>query len=155
MRVRKTREKEFTGLTWPQHRVSHPISCRHIFPLTQPTTKDDSPALKANIWYAHIFSSDHGYLSYRQVLQSQMIGMQSSLDRILSAVQPQSQSNETPGSFYTSTLGPGTSVNRDPVAVLPPSRNGFDLMNEGPSRRFLPLSGIFTSVSVGAQLRSI
>jgi hypothetical protein len=84
-----------------------------------------------------------------------MIGMQSSLDRILSAVQPQSPSNGTPGSFYASTLGPGTSVNREPAAVLPPSRYGFDIMNEGPSRRFLPLSGLFTSVSVGAQLRNI
>lgn len=55
---------------------------------------DDCLVLKANIWYEmgtriHECSLSH----FTQVMQSQMIGMQSSLDRILSAVQPQSQPN--------------------------------------------------------------
>lgn len=74
------------------------------------------------------------------VMQSQMIGMQSSLDRILSAVQTQ-QANTAMvhHPMYNNGAGPS----RDGPGFLPPHRNGFDM---GPphserQRSFPPLPG--------------
>jgi len=61
------------------------------------------------------------------VMQSQMIGMQSSLDRILAALQTQAHSN-----VAMSPQGP----------YLPPPRNGFELGPDGHQRR-LPSSPNF------------
>lgn len=72
------------------------------------------------------------------VMQSQMIGMQSSLDRILLAVQTQ-QSNVAMAQqppLYSS----GASNPRDAQGFLLPQRNGFD-MSSGPTRSFPPLPG--------------
>lgn len=51
-------------------------------------------------------------------MQSQMIGMQSSLDRILSAVQSQGQSDNQPG--YSTNVGQGSS--RDAGSSYPRNR---------------------------------
>ncbi|KAF8070153.1 hypothetical protein FPV67DRAFT_1414137 [Lyophyllum atratum] len=74
------------------------------------------------------------------VMQSQMIGMQSSLDRILSAVQTQQASTAmAPHPMYNN----GAGSSRDGPGFLPPHRNGFDM---GPpqgdrQRAFPPLPG--------------
>ncbi|KAF9461258.1 hypothetical protein BDZ94DRAFT_1290760 [Collybia nuda] len=73
------------------------------------------------------------------VMQSQMIGMQSSLDRILSAVQTQ-QANTAMAQqpMYSNGSGP-----RDAPGFLPPHRNGFE-MGQGQNERarsFPPLPG--------------
>jgi hypothetical protein len=76
-----------------------------------------------------------------QVMQSQMIGMQSSLDRILSAVQSQAPQNGgmQPGPFCP-PMGP------IPGYVGPP-RNGFDMITEGqPRPRFQPHSNFVSPV---------
>ncbi|KDR75908.1 hypothetical protein GALMADRAFT_97916 [Galerina marginata CBS 339.88] len=74
------------------------------------------------------------------VMQSQMIGMQSSLDRILSAVQPQGH-----GSAVMAPPHPGLyppHMDRDGTALPPQHRNGFET-GAGPSdrARFPPLPG--------------
>ncbi|KAI9067532.1 hypothetical protein FKP32DRAFT_1683846 [Trametes sanguinea] len=80
------------------------------------------------------------------VMQSQMIGMQSSLDRILSAIQSQNQVMAHGGPVYP----PGGGSSRDsPVIQGPmPPRNNVDMYNspgqgDGPSRprTFPPLPG--------------
>lgn len=73
------------------------------------------------------------------VMQSQMIGMQSSLDRILSAVQPQGSgglSMPPPPGMYP----PHMEGHRDGTGLPPQHRNGFE---QGPSDRgrFPPLPG--------------
>ena len=88
-----------------------------------------------------------------QVMQSQMIGMQSSLDRILNAIQSQSQ-NQAPAQqppAQHSPLYPGGSSRGSPVlpGPLPPIRARFETHNshprqgDGPSRprTFPPLPG--------------
>jgi hypothetical protein len=79
-------------------------------------------------------------------MQSQMIGMQSSLDRILSAVQTQ-QSNTAMAQQPMYSNGSGSS--RDVPGFLPPHRNGFE-MGPGPNERtrsFPPLPGFAPPVS--------
>jgi hypothetical protein len=79
-------------------------------------------------------------------MQSQMIGMQSSLDRILSAVQTQAQSNVPvpPQQSLYSNMGPGPSRDQH---LYPPqsSRSGFEMAsNDSHQRshpRFPPLPG--------------
>ncbi|RDB16943.1 Transcriptional activator of proteases prtT [Hypsizygus marmoreus] len=74
------------------------------------------------------------------VMQSQMIGMQSSLDRILSAVQAQ-QPNQ--GMMQQPMYSNGSGPSREGPGFLPPHRNGFD-MGGGPNdrtRSFPPLPG--------------
>ncbi|TFK44692.1 hypothetical protein BDQ12DRAFT_30687 [Crucibulum laeve] len=73
------------------------------------------------------------------VMQSQMIGMQSSLDRILSALQGQQQSSgpmPQHGSMYPPGVPPD--AHRDGSGMPPSHRNGFDMM---PARSFPPLPG--------------
>ncbi|KAH9485403.1 Transcriptional activator of proteases prtT [Psilocybe cubensis] len=73
------------------------------------------------------------------VMQSQMIGMQSSLDRILSAVQPQhtnaGMAPPHPG-LYTAHM----EAHRDASGLQAPQRNGFEVA-AGPARNFPPLPG--------------
>lgn len=71
-------------------------------------------------------------------MQSQMIGMQSSLDRILTAVQPQPQSNALSKDMESSPRRDGSSY------AVPSSgaRNGFESSNgDDRSRAFPPLPG--------------
>ncbi len=79
----------------------------------------------------------HPPLASSQVMQSQMIGLQSSLDRILSAIQNQNQPVVQPNRSSPVISGP-----------LPPIRTHSEMYNsspgqgEGPSRRtFPPLPG--------------
>lgn len=73
------------------------------------------------------------------VMQSQMIGMQSSLDRILLAVQPQHPPPmQPPPGMYTSHMD----VHRDMSGLQQPQHNGFDMMpGSDRSRSFPPLPG--------------
>ena len=79
-----------------------------------------------------------------QVMQSQMIGMQSSLDRILMAVQTQ-QSNVAAAS-QQSVYSSGPTNSRDAHGFMPSHRNGFE--SSGPARSFPPLPGFAPPVSV-------
>ncbi|KAI0769452.1 hypothetical protein BD413DRAFT_85089 [Trametes elegans] len=81
------------------------------------------------------------------VMQSQMIGMQSSLDRILSAIQNQNQ-NQAMGQPYPSGGGSSHNSPVNPVGPVPAVRNSVDMYNspgqgDGPSRprAFPPLPG--------------
>jgi hypothetical protein len=103
------------------------------------------PASRVNTWYIlqpSIVSLDLSYNVYFQVMQSQMIGMQSSLDRILSAVQSPAFGNQHQG--YSGSMGPG----RDSPGFM--SRNGYDTHGHvgaqssqprSQSRSFPPLPG--------------
>lgn len=80
-------------------------------------------------------------------LQSQMIGMQSSLDRILSAVDPHHVPPPHPGAMAPPPPGyppPGMEPPRDPMGGPPPPRPGYEM---GPvpvidrTRAFPPLPG--------------
>lgn len=75
------------------------------------------------------------------VMQSQMIGMQSSLDRILLAVQTQ-QSN-TPMAQQQPLYHNAASVPRDASGFLPQQRNGFEMASGSNERTrpFPPLPG--------------
>ena len=125
------------------------FSCS-IHPL--PPLKGASPASRANISYVLSPSPLPAYMTADapcdayQVMQSQMIGMQSSLDRILSAIQSQNQVMAQ-GPVYPQ--GGGSS--RDSPVIpgpMPPVRNNVELYNspgqvDGPSRTrsFPPLPG--------------
>ncbi|KAF5322447.1 hypothetical protein D9619_001798 [Psilocybe cf. subviscida] len=77
------------------------------------------------------------------VMQSQMIGMQSSLDRILSAVQPQNVANAALQPPHPSMYSPHMEGHRDASGMQPQHRNGFDAA-AGPAGRanaFPPLPG--------------
>lgn len=79
-------------------------------------------------------------------MQSQMIGMQSSLDRILSAVQTQSNTvmNQQQPSMYPPNMGPGPS--RDGMGYS--QRNGYDNGSNERARHFPPLPGFAPPVSI-------
>ena len=79
-------------------------------------------------------------------MQSQMIGMQSSLDRILSAVQPQNGGPSMPPPHP----GMYMEVHRDAAGMPIQHRNGFDPAG-GPAdrgRSFPPLPGFAPPVSL-------
>lgn len=90
-----------------------------------------------------------------KVMQSQMIGMQSSLDRILSAVQPQNSANPSmppphPGMY------PHMDALRDGTGIPLQHRNGFDPASGPVDRgRFPPLPGFAPPVSIFFPLLSI
>jgi len=76
------------------------------------------------------------------VMQSQMIGMQSSLDRILSAIQQ--QSHPMPMVHQPPMFPPGMPIegHRDGSGMPYPHRNGFDMPQASNDRRsFPPLPG--------------
>lgn len=88
-------------------------------------------------------------------MQSQMIGMQSSLDRILSAIHAQSQ--QTAAIVQHSIYANGA-----PPPMPPPLRNGVDLYGspgpvDGPSRpvprSFPPLPGFAPPVRLSPRAR--
>jgi hypothetical protein len=82
---------------------------------------------------------------FLQVMQSQMIGMQSSLDRILLAVQTQ-QPNAAM-SQQQSLYSTGANSSRDAQGYIPQHRNGFD-MSSGLPRSFPSLPGFAPPVSI-------
>jgi len=82
-------------------------------------------------------------------MQSQMIGMQSSLDIILSAVQSQN-SNLTMG-YQQPMFSNGPDPPREGSADSPPSQRGLLDMGLGPNERrppFPPLPGFIPPVSL-------
>lgn len=86
-----------------------------------------------------------------QVMQSQMIGMQSSLDRILTAVQTQSGAPQSQQPPYSNNMA--SSPRRDSAGYAIPSsvmRNGFDSNHDDDQSRprdFPPLPGFAPPVS--------
>ncbi|KAG9221145.1 hypothetical protein CCMSSC00406_0005416 [Pleurotus cornucopiae] len=78
------------------------------------------------------------------VMQSQMIGMQSSLDRILSLVQNQNQSGVSQG-YSSVPPNPPRDPPAYPPPILPAHRNGFDAPSNSSdqhrARAFPPLPG--------------
>jgi hypothetical protein len=83
-----------------------------------------------------------------------MIGMQSSLDRILSAVQPQGSGVSMPPP-HPGMYPPHMEGNRDGTGLPPQLRNGFE-QGPGPSDRgkFPPLPGFAPPVSIVFQIRA-
>lgn len=85
-------------------------------------------------------------------MQSQMIGMQSSLDRILSAIQTQQANGTLPGPQNATAPAYPLPVSGDPFrdgSGVPTPNNGFDF-GSGPSDRaksFPPLPGFAPPVS--------
>lgn len=87
-------------------------------------------------------------------MQSQMIGMQSSLDRILSAVQPPHGNPGMPP--HPALFPPHMEAHRDPSGLPPQPRNGFEGA-AGPAdrgRSFPPLPGFAPPVSLCIRLVS-
>lgn len=83
-------------------------------------------------------------------MQSQMIGMQSSLDRILSAVQPQNVANATLAPPHPGMYPPHMEGHRDAAGMQPQHRNGLDAA-AGPAGRanaFPPLPGFAPPVRI-------
>jgi hypothetical protein len=78
-------------------------------------------------------------------MQSQMIGMQSSLDRILLAVQ--TQQPHTAMSQQQSLYSSGANNSRDAQGYIPQHRNGFDMSSDS-TRSFPPLPGFAPPVSI-------
>lgn len=77
------------------------------------------------------------------VMQSQMIGMQSSLDRILNAVQTQANPNmpNMPQQSLYSNMGPGPSRDVHGYGARPGFEMGSNDPNQRPPARFPPLPG--------------
>lgn len=143
-------------------------------PQPPPSPKDASPASRASTWCvcpapACMSPSPAAAHALKQVMQSQMIDMQSSLDRILSAVQSQSQAFVQAGSPIGNGAGPGApqgypppgNSSRDSPVIggpLPPGRNGAEMygppgggaQGDGPprARAFPPLPGFAPPVRV-------
>lgn len=78
-------------------------------------------------------------------MQSQMIGMQSSLDRILSAIQAQQAISQQ--QMFNNGAGPS----REGPGFMPPPRNGFNMgppqPQTDPLKSFPPLPGFTPPVS--------
>ncbi|KAG6837718.1 hypothetical protein H0H93_003520 [Arthromyces matolae] len=93
--------------------------------------------LKDNIWFERFYIEIVRQLTSNKVMQSQMIGMQSSLDRILSAIQTQQ-------AMGAQQMYNGAGPSRDGSGFMPPPpRNAFDM---GPpqtdrAKSFPPLPG--------------
>lgn len=127
--------------------LSKRLSCRGVVCIVADLTFCLGAFLgsRGNIWCELCYRSPQNLFISFQVMQSQMIGMQSSLDRILSAVQTQ-QSNTAMAQqpMYSNGSGP-----RDAPGFLPPHRNGFE-MGQGQNERtrsFPPLPGFAPPVS--------
>lgn len=86
-----------------------------------------------------------------QFLQSQMIGMQTSLDRILSAVDPGAPHQQQMAPPPPGYPPPGMEPPRDPSGMAQPPRPGFEIP-AGPivdrARAFPPLPGFAPPVSI-------
>lgn len=104
MRIRETR-KEKPRRQWPRPRVRLTLHPNHssIDNPAFPSVTDNNPIYPSNVNNRRLSRLEGQYL----VMQSQMIGMQSSLDRILGALQPgaspQSAQNPT---FPSAQAGP-------------------------------------------------
>ncbi|KAH0827973.1 hypothetical protein J3R83DRAFT_3612 [Lanmaoa asiatica] len=111
----------------------------------KPEKKVAQPVSGASVEYVHIekFSS-----SLTIVMQSQMIGMQSSLDRILSAVQSQGQpSNQQPG--YTTSVRQGSG--RDVGPSYPPRSRFPPLPGFAPPPHKYATYGIVPSTAASSE----
>ncbi|PFH51472.1 hypothetical protein AMATHDRAFT_40081 [Amanita thiersii Skay4041] len=72
------------------------------------------------------------------VMQSQMIGMQTSLDRILTTLQTNATLSQHP-ILYSTNVGPG--IQRDSLSLTTTPRNGYDSSNPNERKSFPPLPG--------------
>ena len=124
----------------PQQVSSMPFLFSPILIMSHLSAPGVYPGSRASTWYhlTCLQSLPILIVLLFQVMQSQMIGMQSSLDRILSAVQTQTGNGPQ---LYTPM-----EAHRDGTPIT--HRNGFDAGPASTMRSFPPLPGFIPPVSL-------